>query len=53
MSESDCTVTFTQNQNMGIAPSRIWGVIDCPQAAAPDGTVCDGHAEFLFESCGQ
>lgn len=53
LSQSNCTVTFTQNANMGIAPSRIWGVIDCPQAAASDGTMCDGNAEFLFEGCAQ
>ena len=53
MSESNCTVTFTANANMGIAPTRIWGVIDCPQETATNGTVCDGNAEFLFENCGQ
>ena len=54
MSESNCAVTFTQNSNMGIAPSRVWGVIDCPQAATASGSaVCGGNAEFLFESCGQ
>lgn len=39
---------------MGIAPTRIWGVIDCPQAATGSGSAaCDGNAEFLFENCGQ
>ena len=52
MSETDCSVTFTKNDQMGVADGRIWGVIDCPQAANMDST-CDGHAEFLFEYCGQ
>jgi hypothetical protein len=54
MSQSNCTVTFTQNANMGIAATRVWGVIDCPQVATTNGdSTCDGHAEFLFEYCGQ
>jgi hypothetical protein len=54
LSESNCTITFSQNQSMGIAPTRIWGVIDCPQATTTNGdTTCDGNAEFLFEDCGQ
>lgn len=52
LSESDCTVTFNQNPNMGVAATRIWGVIDCPHATASDGTVCDATAQFLFENCG-
>jgi hypothetical protein len=52
MSANDCTVTFTGNQ--GIAPSRIWGVIDCPDANDPKrSTTCDGNAEFLFENCSE
>lgn len=53
LTDTNCTVTFKSNPNMGIAPTRIWGVIDCPNAAAQNGTVCDGNAEFLFENCGQ
>jgi hypothetical protein len=54
LSQNNCTVTFTQNPNMGIAAGRIWGVIDCPQATTGTGSeVCDGNAEFLFEGCGQ
>jgi hypothetical protein len=54
MSQSNCTVTFTQNANMGIAPTRIWGVIECPQVQTTNmDSTCDGHAEFLFEYCGQ
>jgi hypothetical protein len=51
LSGTDCTVTFTKNARMGVAASRIWGYIDCPQASATDGTTCDGSAEFLFEYC--
>ena len=54
MTESNCSVTFTGNPNMGVAPTRIWGVIDCPQVATTNGdSTCDGHAEFLFEYCEQ
>jgi hypothetical protein len=56
MSATDCTVTFTQNPYMGIAATRIWGVIDCPKVSAPNDAVassCDGNAQFLFESCGR
>jgi hypothetical protein len=54
LSQNNCTVTFTQNPNMGIAAGRIWGVIDCPQATTTTGSeVCDGHAEFIFEGCAQ
>jgi hypothetical protein len=54
MSESNCTVTFTKNAHMGIAPSRIWGFIDCPQEQTQNmQSTCDGNAEFLFEYCGQ
>jgi len=56
LADDDCTVTFTQNANMGIAPSRIWGVIDCPNATASGNTAtmnCDGNAQFLFENCAQ
>ena len=53
MNSNSCTITFTKNGNMGIAPTRIWGVIDCPQDTAANGTVCDGNAEFLFQNCAQ
>jgi hypothetical protein len=56
MSDSNCTITFTQNGNMGVAPTRIWGVIDCPnetQAGNSAAQNCDGNAQFLFENCGQ
>jgi hypothetical protein len=53
LSDTNCTITFTHNAHMGIAPTRIWGTIDCPNASATNGTVCDGNAEFLFEYCGQ
>jgi len=57
MTDNNCTVTFTPNTNQGIAATRIWGVIDCPnEAATPTqqaASQCDGHAEFLFENCGQ
>jgi hypothetical protein len=48
-----CTVTFSQNENMGISPTRIWGYIDCPHVTSQDGKTCDGNAEFLFENCSQ
>lgn len=53
LTESDCTVTFSKNSHMGIAPTRVWGYIDCPHDTASNGTVCDANAEFLFENCGQ
>jgi hypothetical protein len=56
MKSNMCTVTFTQNGNMGVAPSRIWGYIDCPTEGDPSqasAASCDAHAEFLFENCGQ
>jgi hypothetical protein len=56
LTDDNCTVTFTQNANMGIAPSRVWGVIDCPHATETGNSAtlnCDGNAEFLFENCGQ
>jgi hypothetical protein len=51
LSESDCTISFAANPNMGIAPSKIWGTLTCPTATATDGKTCQGQAEFLFESC--
>jgi hypothetical protein len=52
--EADCTVTFTQNPNMGIAPGRVWGYLTCPNAARADqGRVCDAEAEIRFENCDQ
>jgi hypothetical protein len=53
LTDTNCTITFTKRPGMGIAATRIWGVIDCPNAAAANGTICDGNAEFLFEYCGQ
>jgi hypothetical protein len=54
MTQSNCNVTFNKNPNMGIAATRIWGFIDCPQVATSNGdSTCDGTAEFLFEYCGQ
>ncbi len=52
--DNDCTVTFTENQNMGVAPGRVWGRLDCPNAARTDqGRSCDGNAQFRFENCDQ
>lgn len=55
MTSSNCTVTFTGNPNMGVAATRIWGYIDCPNEAAVPAqsgvTSCDGNAQFLFENC--
>jgi hypothetical protein len=54
LNDSSCTVSFTKNSHMGIAATRIWGFIDCPNANDPNhGTTCDASAEFLFENCGQ
>jgi hypothetical protein len=63
----DCTIRFTyQGQPVPvtppIAPGRIWGHIDCPDATAvgqgsvePDGgsapITCPASADFLFENC--
>ena len=52
--ENDCTVTFTENQNMGVAPGRVWGSLHCPNAGRADqNRVCDGEAQFRFENCDQ
>jgi hypothetical protein len=52
--ENDCTVTFTENQNMGIAPGRVWGTLHCPNAFRSDqNRTCDGEAQFRFENCDQ
>jgi hypothetical protein len=52
--QNDCTVTFTENQNMGVAPGRVWGTLHCPNVARKDqGRVCDGEAQFRFENCDQ
>jgi hypothetical protein len=51
LSESNCTISFSSDANMGIAPTRIWGSLSCPTASSSDGTTCAGTAEFLFENC--
>jgi hypothetical protein len=51
LSESNCTISFASDSNMGIAPTRIWGTVTCPTASSSDGTTCEGTAEFLFENC--
>jgi hypothetical protein len=38
---------------MGVAPTRIWGYLDCPKITSQDGKICDGNAQFLFKNCGQ
>jgi hypothetical protein len=53
LTDTQCTITFDKKAGMGIAPTRIWGYLDCPNAATTNGQTCDGHAEFLFEYCGQ
>jgi|HubBroStandDraft_1064217.scaffolds.fasta_scaffold105135_1 hypothetical protein len=65
-SASSCTIALTYDGSPvpaaggGIAPGRIWGHIDCPDALdtlveTADGGVttstCNGHADFLFEDC--
>ena len=50
---ADCTVTY-ENQYMGVAAGRVWGVLDCPDANyASQMRTCDAQAEFRFENCGQ
>lgn len=52
--QNDCTVTFTDNPNMGVAPGRVWGKLLCVNAARSDqGRTCDGEAQFRFENCDQ
>ena len=52
--QSDCTATFTENQNMGVAPGRVWGTLHCPNVKRSDqNRVCDGEAQFRFENCDQ
>ncbi len=68
-SSNACTLTFTyEGQPVPVSPAvaagRIWGHIDCPDAAiagqmttGPDGGVrevsCPASADFLFEQCNE
>jgi len=52
LEDKNCTVSFPR-QGMGISTGMVWGEIDCTAEADANGTVCEGKAEFLFESCGQ
>lgn len=56
--EKDCTITYpTMPPGGPVAPGRIWGKIDCPNAVAQgqnaSGTpnTCDLSALFVFEDC--
>ena len=52
---TDCTIVYdVQPANGPIAPGRIWGHLDCPNAQlSGSGTPvsCDASAEFVFENC--
>jgi hypothetical protein len=58
--ETDCTITYpTIPQGGPVAPGRIWGEIDCPNAVLQGQTLpgggpitCDISALFVFENCG-
>jgi hypothetical protein len=63
-SDSSCTFTYDDASvpvaGSAVAPGRIWGHIDCPDATdavveAADGSAtsrtCDGYADFMFENC--
>jgi hypothetical protein len=52
LADTNCTISFTANPYMGVAPGRIGAILDCPHAAG-GGNVCEGHAEFVLESCAQ
>jgi hypothetical protein len=52
--QSDCTATYTANQNMGVAKGRVWATLDCPKIERPDQMrVCAATAQFRFENCDQ
>ncbi len=54
LTEANCTITYTNNPNMGVAQGRIWAHIDCPTANdANRSRTCDANADFRFENCGQ
>ncbi len=61
--DTNCTLTFTDmgqpislaNNAPKVAAGRLWGHIDCPQAAATSSGqnfTCDASADFVFENCG-
>jgi hypothetical protein len=50
-SQNDCNVTFPRPE-MTVAPGRVWGQIDCPDASFPaQNRICHASAEFRFENC--
>ncbi len=52
--QDDCTVSYANNPNMGVAAGRVWGQITCPHATYDQqGRTCLGSGEFRFENCSQ
>jgi len=54
--DDNCTVDYTADPNMGIAPGRVWGTLTCSRASSDQSSpprVCNGVAEFKFENCAQ
>lgn len=52
--DANCTMDFSSNPIMGLAPGRVWGQITCPRATfGAQGRTCSGAAEFRFENCAQ
>jgi hypothetical protein len=52
--QADCTATYTDNKNMGVAPGRVWASLNCPAIVRPDQMrTCAATAQFRFENCDQ
>ncbi len=56
--QSDCTIDYSSNPNMGIAEGRVWGHVDCAKAADTSGrrvgnevAACKFFGELKFENC--
>lgn len=51
--DAGCTITINP-PNEGVAPGRVWGVVDCPKTTnASTLTACRAIARFRFENCTQ
>jgi hypothetical protein len=54
--ENDCQATLgtAARPEMGIAPGRVWAMIECPNVILSNSArVCRAAAEFRFENCSQ
>ncbi len=61
---SDCSVSYTMSDGMGVAAGRVWGFITCADVTdpstsevGPDGgaisRTCAASATFKFQNCSQ